>query len=152
MISDDLESVTCPYGVTTRDFTKTKASEKNPARILFKFGKKYCAECPLRDGCIRKDKTGKHNLSFKRVEFPIRYDAVLHDLKRVKTKDFDVAYRKRFKVERRFGTMVNHRGLRRSRYTGLASSSVHIIMANFASNIVRMVNILCRPALVAAKA
>jgi len=61
-------------------------------------------------------------------------------------------YRMRFKIERRFGTMVNHRGLRRSRYTGLASSSAHIIMANFASNIVRMVNILCRPVPVAAKA
>ena len=152
VISGNLESVTCPYGVTTRDFTKTKASEKTPARILFKFDKKYCAECPLRDGCIRKDKTGKHNLSFKRVEVPIRYDAVLHDLKRVETQEFDMAYRKRFKVERRFGTMVNHRGLRRNRYTGLDSSSVHIIMANFASNIVRMVNILCRPVPVAVKA
>jgi len=152
VISEDLESVTCPYGVTTKDFTKTNVTEKTPARILFKFDKKYCTECPLRDSCIRKDKTGKHNLRFKIVEVPIRYDAVLHDLKRVETKDFDVAYRKRFKVERRFGTMVNHRGLRRNRYTGLDSSSVHIIMANFASNIVRMVNILCRPVPVAVKA
>lgn len=39
-------------------------------------------------------------------------------------------------------TMVRNQGLRRSRYLGMEKASIHIIMGNMASNVIRMVNLL----------
>lgn len=81
----------------------------------------------------------------RRFEVPMRYDVVLSDLKRVKTEEFQSALNNRFKVERRFATMVRNHGLRRSRYLKLYGAKIHITLANIASNIIRMVNILYHP-------
>ena len=118
---------------------------------MFKFDKKKCLGCPLREKCIPKDKEGGFTMFYRRVQVPLRYDAVIKDSERIKTPEFEEAKNKRFKVERRFATMVKNHGLRRTRYIGLARTKIHIIMANTASNIVRMVNLLYSPSLVAPK-
>lgn len=41
--------------------------------------------------------------------------------------------------------MVMNLGLRRCRYARLHKAKLHIILANMACNIVRMVNLLCHP-------
>ncbi|MDD4391108.1 MAG: transposase [Eubacteriales bacterium] len=151
-IAEDLKSVTCPNGVTTTTFVKMEKTKKASAYLLFSFTRKQCSACPLKDQCLQKNKEGKHKLKFRRLQVPLRYDAALQDLKRNEMSEFTKAYAKRFKIERRFGTMVTNHGLRRSRYMSLARTSVHIIMANMASNIVRMVNLLCGSDMAAAKA
>jgi transposase len=142
-ISEDLQSITCPNGITSHKYSVHEKTQKAPGYIQFKFDKKDCNVCPLRDECLPVYNKGKRKPRFRRVNISVRYDARLRDLKRVKTPEFEEAYRNRFKVERRFATMVANHGLRRSRYMGLARTSVHIIMANMASNIIRMVNLLC---------
>ncbi|WHH60636.1 transposase [Petroclostridium sp. X23] len=79
------------------------------------------------------------------MEIHLRYDAVLHDLKRSKTKECEEALNKRFKIERRFATMVRNNGLRRCRYLKIIGARIHITLANMACNIIRMVNLLCGP-------
>ena len=146
-IAKDLKSITCPNNVTTDKCKISDQSEKTKGLLLFSFLRKDCDHCPLREQCLPTDKNGKQRLRFRRVSVPLRYDALLFDLNRNKTPEFKEAYAKRFKVERRFGTMVGNHGLRRSRYVGLARTSIHIIMANMACNVVRMVNLLWEPAL-----
>ena len=63
-------------------------------------------------------------------------------MKRNDTLEFEEASNKRFKVERRFATMVRNHGLRRCRYLRLKGAKVHIILANMVCNIVRMVNLI----------
>lgn len=147
-ISEDLKSVTCPNGITTenQNLIYDKAQKKEFRR--FKFDQKACSQCPLKDQCLYKDKNGRLLRRARIVDVLIRYDAVLSDMKRIGTEDFKEACNKRFKVERRFATMVRNHGLRRCRYLRLKGAKIHIILANMACNIVRMVNLLYPPDIV----
>ncbi|HNT03377.1 MAG TPA: IS1182 family transposase [Bacillota bacterium] len=144
-ISEDLKSVTCPNGIITEEYVITRNKTNDTDFKVFKFDKAICQQCPLRDQCLYKDKNGKVVSKGRRLDVPLRYDAVLRDMKRVATKEFEEASNKRFKVERRFATMVRNHGLRRCRYVRLGRAKIHITLANMACNIIRMVNLLCQP-------
>lgn len=144
-ISEDLRSATCPNLITTGEHILAYDKAEDKELKIFKFDKKICQQCLLKEQCLYKDKNGKFLSEGKRLEVPLRYDAVLRDRKRVETKEFEEASNKRFKVERRFATMVRNHGLRRCRYVRLERAKIHITLANMACNIVRMVNLLCQP-------
>ncbi len=139
-ILDDANSVKCPNGVISTNYKI--AVEKGKEFKKFKFDRKDCDECKLKDNCILKNKNGKFIRRSKDLHVPIRYDVILNDLKRVTTEEFKIAYNKRYKVERRFATMVRNHGLRRCRYLKLKGAKIHITMANMVCNIVRMVKLL----------
>ncbi|MCC5910301.1 MAG: IS1182 family transposase [Clostridiaceae bacterium] len=140
-ISKDLERVTCPNGITTEKYTILKDKKRNQPMKSFKFDKKICLACTLIDQCLRKTKNGKSYI-VRKVDISTRYDAILDGLDRAKTEEFRQAYNKRYKVERRFATMVRKHGLRRCRYLKLVGAKIHITLANIACNIIRMVNLL----------
>jgi transposase len=142
-ISDSLDSVICPNGITTEKYIMIYSKSYKKDFKRFKFDKKICSQCPLRDQCLYKDKNGKLLRSARIVDVPIRYDAILSDMKRNESQEFEEASNKRFKVERRFATMVRNHGLRRCRYLRLKGAKIHITLANMACNIIRMVNLLC---------
>jgi transposase len=134
-VAEDLKSIKCPYGVTSTKFT---ISEKKSI-ITFTFDAKSCTSCPMREQCLyEKDLKRKNG---RVIQISPRYDAVIRDMHRVSTEEFQVAKNKRYIIERRFATMVKNHGLRRSRYLGLKGARVHIILANTACNIIRMVNL-----------
>ena len=143
-ISRDVSSVKCPNGIVTTifDISIYKNKQRDYEYKVFKFDRKDCANCKFKDKCLEKNKNGKFTRRSKDLDVPMRYDAILNDLHKVTTKDFEIAYNKRYKVERRFATMVRNHGLRRCRYLKLKGSKIHIIMANTVCNIVRMINIL----------
>lgn len=146
-ISKDLNSVTCPNGVTTEEY-RIKNDKANKKEFKeFKFNKNFCNQCPLRDQCLYRSKTGRVLSRSRKLDVPLRYDAIVNDMKRVKTEAFEKASNNRFKVERRFATMVRNHGLRRCRYVKLEGAKIHITMANMACNIVRMVNLLFQPSI-----
>lgn len=144
-ISKDLKSATCPNLITTEEYILAYDKAEDKELKIFKFDKKICQQCPLKEQCLYKDKNGKYLSKGKRLEVPLRYDAVLRDKKRVETKEFEEASNKRFKIERRFAAMVRNHGLRRCRYVRLRRAKIHITLANMACNIIRMVNLLCQP-------
>lgn len=144
-ISEDLKSVTCPNEVTTEEYVilNNKTHKKEFKR--FHFDKKNCCHCPLRDQFLYINKNGKLLRRARVVDVPLRYDAVLRDMKRVESEEFEEAINKRFKVEKRFAAMVKNHGLRRYRYLRLKGARVHITLANMVCNIVRMVNLIYPP-------
>ena len=144
-ISEYLKSVTCPAGITTEEYVMSSNKANNKEFKVFKFDKSDCSKCPLKDQCLYKDKNGNIPHKGRRLEVPLRYDAVLNDIRRNETQRFEEASNKRFKVERRFATLVRNHGLRRCRYLRLKGAKIHIILANMACNIVRMVNLLYPP-------
>jgi len=145
IISEDLKTVTCPNGITTEEYIIATDKSSDSEFKVFKFDNKTCKQCPLQEQCIYRDKKGKRQGGGRRLKVPVRYDAVLNDMKRVETKEFEEAQNKRFKVERRFATMVRNHGLRRCRYLRLGRAKIHITLANMACNIVRLVNLLYQP-------
>ena len=76
------------------------------------------------------------------MEIAERYDALINDQLRNSKESFKMAQNKIYKVERRFATLVRNHGLRRSRYIRLEQTTKHVMMANLACNIIRMVNII----------
>ena len=139
-ISNDVNSVKCPNGIISTSFKVV--SQKDKEFRVFKFDRKDCDSCKLRDKCLMKNKNGKFIRKSRCLEVPLRYDAVLNDLQRVTTMEFETVYNKRYKIERRFATMARNHGLRRCRYLKLKGAKIHITMANFVCNIVRMINLL----------
>lgn len=144
-ISEDLKSVICPAGIATEEYVMSSNKTNKKDFKIFKFDKTVCSKCPLKDQCLYKDKNGKLLHKGRRLEVPLRYDAVLSDMKRNETQEFEEASNKRFKVERRFATMVRNHGLRRCRYLRLKGAKIHITLANMVCNIVRMVNLIYPP-------
>lgn len=139
-ISNDVSAVKCPNGMISTSYKIINDGGKEFKK--FQFDRKNCDICSLRDKCLMKNKNGKITRKSKDIRVSIRYDAILNDLQRVMTAEFELAYNKRYKVERRFATMVRNHGLRRCRYLKMKGAKAHIIMANIVCNIVRMVNIL----------
>jgi len=150
-ISEDLKTASCPNLISTEEHILSYDKTEDKESKIFKFDKKICQQCPLKEQCLYKDKNGKFFSKGRRLEVPLRYDAVLKDMKRVETKEYEEASNKRFKVERRFATMVRNHGLRRCRYVRLGRTKIHITLANMACNIVRMVKLLCQPSLAASQ-
>jgi transposase len=143
-ISEDVNSAKCPNGMISTIFNivSYKDRQREKEYKVFKFDRKNCDNCKFKDKCLAKDKNGKFTRRSRDLDVPIRYDAILNDLHRVTTREFELAYNMRYKVERRFATMVRNHGLRRCRFLKLKWSKIHIIMANIVCNIVRMINIL----------
>lgn len=142
-IDEDVSSVTCPNGIRTTEYKEAISNNKRYRR--FKIDQLICEKCTLRDQCLTKNKDGEIKVKSKFLLVPERYDAVLNDSRRVETEEFISAYNKRYKIERRFATMVRNHGLRRCRYIRLNRAKIHITLANMASNIVRMIKLLWNP-------
>ena len=139
-ISEDLAIAKCP----NECITAVAKINKKGDEITYKFAEKDCYNCPLRNQCLTEYSLN-NGIRYRIVTVSIRYDAVIRDMHRNETKEFEIARNKRCKIERRFATLVRNHGLRRCRYIKLCGAKVHITLANMACNIVRMVNILYQP-------
>lgn len=142
-IADDVSSVICPNGIKSTEYKETFSSNKKYRR--FKIDQLICEKCKFKEQCLTKNKAGEIKVKSKFLMVPERYDAVLSDSRRVETEEFKTAYDKRYKIERRFATLVLNHGLRRCRYLRMSRAKRHIILANMASNIIRMINLLWHP-------
>jgi len=142
VFSDDFIRVTCPNGNSTESYNIIHDKTNNRDIKRFKFDPKLCGACPLIRQCIFTKKDGKLQSKGRKLEVYLRHDAILRDKARTATEEFNIAYNKRYKVERRFATMVRNHGLRRCRYLRIKGAKIHITMANMACNIIRMVNLL----------
>jgi transposase len=146
-VSEDVTSVTCPNGITTVKYKIVDDKSKTNKQKRFEFDKKNCDKCKLRGQCLCSNKSGKIVIRSRKVNIPLRYDAVINDKKRIETAEFKEASNNRFKVERRFATMVRNHGLRRCRYLRLKGAKIHITLCNMACNIIRMVNLIYQPSI-----
>lgn len=138
-ISEDLKSVTCPNKITTYNCKRNYKKANDHYVLTFRFDKKVCDKCPFRDQCFNPN-----SKSGRQVQIHERYDSILNDKKNMETnaEAFKQAINKRYIIERRFGILVRNHGLRRCRYLRLVGAKIHIILANTACNIVRMVNLI----------
>lgn len=136
-IPENLMSARCPHGKEAVSRTILKEGKG----IQFTFNKSDCRDCPLRGECLHKTDSKR---GYKVIKISTRYDAVIRDMHNSSTEAFKLAQGRRYIVERRFATMVRNHGLRRSRFLRLKGASTHIMLANIASNIIRMVNLLIK--------
>ena len=144
-VSDDLEYVICPAGHKTYNYTyNTRSLESQEGELIFKFSKDKCKKCPLNDLCVRRKK-GVKSPGARSVRVDPRYATAIKAKRHIETKACQTALNRRSIVERRFATLVRNHGLRRSRFLGMTGASKHIMLANTACNIVRLLKILQQP-------
>lgn len=120
--------VTCPNGITTNKFKKSK---KNREGFEFRFMKSQCNGCPLRAQCT----TSK---TVRSVYISNYYFDLKRGRAHYQTEKYKEARKNRWLIERRHADKVRNHGLRRSRYRGLERTSIHALMSSIASNIKRM--------------
>ena len=144
-VSDDLEYVICPAGHKTYNYTYyTRGLESQEGELIFKFAKDKCKKCPLNDLCVRRKKDAK-SPGVRSLRVDPRYATAIKAKRHIETKACQTALNRRSIVERRFATLVRNHGMRRSRFLGITGASKHIMLANTACNIVRLLKILQQP-------
>lgn len=136
-ISRHLNLVVCPNDEISTDYYFSKR-KKGGDRIVFKFEKNQCLNCPLKNDCLRENEKQK---KYRIVEVPTEYKIIINDRDRNNTPEFKESYNKRYKVERRFATLVRNHNMRRCRYLKIEGAKIHIYMSNMACNIIRMVHL-----------
>jgi transposase len=135
-IAEDLKSAKCPAGV----MSVSNRVLKNQKEVRINFPKEACSKCQYKRDCMPSIDCDKGY--GRSIDVNIRYDAVIRDMNRAKTPEFDKAMNRRFIIERRFATLVRNHSLRRCRYLRLKGAKIHVTLANTACNIMRMVTLL----------
>jgi hypothetical protein len=129
--------VTCPAGKQSR----YKERDSKDLATRHRFAGEDCRECPLLDQCM------KHLP--KRFGRTVRKNDYTEEYKRVrekaKTKAYTSVRSEHTKVERKLGELLNRHGGRRARYHGTANVLMQELMAGMATNIKRMVQLVCAP-------
>jgi len=129
-ISRDESRVTCPGGSTTKQFnyvTVTKANGNSYKVKRFIFSATQCAQCPLRDQCVKGG--GGRSITLHPQERLMK-SARRHQ----KSKAFKEAKRRRQTVEHRIARL-RQLGVRQSRYFGRTKTLFQLLMAATVANL-----------------
>jgi len=118
--------VTCPAGKVA--FEGKWQKEKDGWRFYFK--KKQCEGCPYRERCSKA--------KYGRAVFISRhYQAHQAARERADSDEFKAAQIERLGIERTFAHQQRWAGIKRTRYRGLEAVTIGVLMACFATNVVR---------------
>jgi len=134
-LSDDKKTLTCPAGQTTKSYERSN----NDTGVKFRFSKKQCGDCALREQCLANPK------SKSRTVVKNDYEA---DYQAAQAKAQTAAYAKIRKehpaIERKLSELVNRHDLRYARYRGLSKVLRQALLTGVAVNLKRIVK-LCTP-------
>jgi transposase len=138
--ADDPESgkVICPAGKTSR---YKQRSSKNEATI-HRFAREDCEGCPLLGDCM-KNRPEHFGRSVRKNDYAKEYERVRE---KATTEAYKAIRSEHYKVERKLSEVMNRHGGRRSRYCGTGKVLIQELMACTATNVKRIVRLLCAPA------
>ena len=129
--------VICPAGKKSRH----QGRDSKKRATIHRFDAEQCAPCPLLGQCMKKPP--------KRFGRNVRKNDYEKEYARAREKTTTEAYAsvrsEHPKVERKLGEMVNRHGGRRARYRGRGKVLIQELMAATATNVKRVVRLLCAP-------
>jgi hypothetical protein len=129
--------VVCPAGQESR---YRERDRKNHATV-HRFTRPQCEGCPLLNQCM--ERLPKHSGR------TVRKNDYQKEYQRVREKATTEAYKEvrseHPKVERKLGEVMNRHGGRRARYRGVGKVFIQEAMACTATNVKRIVRLLCAP-------
>lgn len=131
----DQRVATCPAGKTSAHWTERKTWRGTP-NWLFSFRFQDCQPCPLRERCTRAKNVGRTLTIYPKEQ----YDLLLAARQRQETEDFKELYAARAGIEGTISQATRTKGLRQSRYLGLARTHLQHVATAAAINIVRVCN------------
>jgi transposase len=131
----DREQVTCPQGKTSVSWRRVSAADGSP-RTRIQFSRTDCGVCPAKAVCTPA--TSPRRI----LQFHLREEYLALNAARARMTDptWLERYRKRAGVEGTLSQGVRSFGMRRSRYIGLAKTSLQQVCTAVAMNVSRIVH------------
>jgi hypothetical protein len=130
--------VTCPAGETSQH----RFRDEQKQTTKYRFAAATCRCCPLLGGCM-KDAPKRHGRTVCKSDYQAEHQRARQ---KTKTPQYAAIRREHLKVERKVGEIVNRHGGRRASSRGHPKVLMQELMAGTATNIKRLVRLLCAPA------
>lgn len=140
-LSEDGKTLTCPAGQTTTNHERTSSETGEK----FRFSKKQCGACPLREKCLTGPQVKSRTVT--KNDYDAEYQAARA---KAKTPEYAKVRKEHPAIERKLAEMVRWHNLRRARYRGLAKVRRQALLTGLTINLKRIVK-LCTNSLDSAK-
>lgn len=129
--------VTCPAGQTSA----TRFHETQKQTTKYRFAADVCRACPLLAQCM-KQTPQRHGRTVCKSDYQAEHQRARE---KVTTPQYAAVRREHPKVERKLGEVMNRHGGRHARYRGCSKTLMQELMASMATNVKRLVRLLCAP-------
>ncbi|MFD0317197.1 IS1182 family transposase [Streptomyces flavalbus] len=129
------QQVTCPGGATATDWYPRNDSKGLPV-IRVRFPASRCGPCPHLSSCVSSATGRRRELMLRQQQ--AQHDAIRHIRAEQQTDAWKERYKIRAGVEGTISQAVGRCGLRRSRYRGLAKTSLQHQLTGAALNLARI--------------
>jgi len=131
-LSEDKKTLTCPAGQTTNQYERNS----NDTGVKFRFSKKQCSGCPLREKCLANPNTRSRTVV--KNEYEAEYQAARE---KAETADYAKVRKEHPAIERKLSELVNRHDLRNARYRGLSKVLRQALITCVTVNLKRMVKL-----------
>lgn len=128
------QHVTCPGGRTSSQWREALSHRGTPV-IRVRFSPTGCRPCPHLRDCVSSPKAVRRELTFRHHD---EHQAIGQARALQQTDDWKERYKIRAGVEGTFSQGIQRCGLRRSRYRGLAKTSIQHHLTGAAINLARI--------------
>lgn len=135
-LNETKDELTCPNGEKAR--TRYRASHNQGYQ--FNFSKQQCANCPLRDKCLKP--TNKSGRTVVKNDYEAEYTAARQFAQTEQYKELRKRHRR---IERKLADMVRWHGGRRVRYWRRARVKIQYFLTAVAVNFKRLVKLIDQP-------
>ncbi len=129
-------TLTCPAGETTQQ----RERNKNDTGYKYRFSKKQCRDCPLRDECLASP-TVKSRTVIKN-DYEAEYAAAKA---KAQTPEYAATRRRHPAIERKLAELVRRHDVRHARYRGCARVLLQSLLSGLVVNLKRIVRLLFVP-------
>jgi hypothetical protein len=129
--------LTCPAGQTSSSHFRDEQKHMTKHR----FDASVCRACSLLARCM-KQSPGRHGRTVCKTDYQAEHNRARQ---KATTPQFAAVRREHLKVERKLGELMNRHGGRRARYRGNWKVLIQQSMASMATNVKRLVRLLCAP-------
>lgn len=131
-LSADRQTLTCPAGQTTTQYERTQED----TGVKFRFAKKQCGACALRDKCLADPKTRSRTVV--KNDYEAEYKAAQA---KAQTPEYAKVRKEHPAIERKLSELVRRHDLRHARYRGLSKVLRQALLTGVAVNLKRIVKL-----------
>ncbi len=130
--SDDGKTLTCPAGQTTTNYERSPSG----SGVKFRFSKKQCGPCPLREQCLAKAEAKSRTVI--KNDYEAEYRAAQE---KSQTPEYAKIRKEHPAIERKLAEMARRHDLRHARYRGLQKVRRQALLTAVTINLKRMVKL-----------
>lgn len=134
----DRRRVTCPAGQTSH----YRQRDPRGHGWRYRFKQTTCQGCPLLSRCMDHPVQGPFGRTVSKSDYEAEYRQARQ---KATTPAYQAVRAEHPKVERKLSELLNRHGGRRARYWGMDQVLIQELMGGLATNVKRMVRLLCAP-------